>query len=69
MELTKRFTPNDLCRILGCSKSSILYWEAQGLIPKARRSVNIMRSRYWNEDDAKAIADYRYFRQTVRGTA
>ncbi len=69
MELTKRFTPNELARILGVSKSSILYWEAQGVIPKAHRSVNIMRSRYWNEAEAKEVADYRYCRQTVRGTA
>ena len=64
MQLTKRYTPNELCQLMGLSKSTLFYWERENLIPKAKRSLNLRRSRYWSEDDARAIADYHYYRKT-----
>lgn len=66
MEMVKRFTPAELCQILRISKSTLFYWERENLIPKAHRSLNLRRSRYWNEAEAKEVADYRYFRENDR---
>jgi len=64
MELVKKFTPHELCQALGISKSTLFYWERENLIPKAHRSLNLRRSRWWTAEQSKEIADYHFYRKT-----
>ena len=63
MELQK-YTPNDICRILGISKSTLLWWESQNYIPRSHRSLNLRRSRWWDKNQVTEIADWHYYRKT-----
>ncbi len=64
--LKQQWSPDDLCKALGLSKSTLLLWESAGLIPKAKRK-NLNRSRYWNDAEAKDISDYFFYRRVNSG--
>lgn len=64
MELSKRrYRIGEICKLLGISKSTLLGWEQNQSIPKAYRDHTLMRGRWWDEQGARAIADYRYYRE------
>jgi DNA-binding transcriptional MerR regulator len=64
--MEKKFKAGELAKILGVGKSTLLYWESEGFIPKAHRDNTLLRGRWWNEAEAKEIADYRYLRLSAR---
>ena len=69
MQITKKFRAGELAKILGIGKSTLLYWEAQGFIPKGHRDNTLLRGRWWSENEAKEIYLYRYFRENERVNA
>jgi len=59
MQLPKRYTITELAQLLKVSKTTLIYWASQGYIPKPKRKETVGRGRYWTEEDAQLVADYR----------
>jgi DNA-binding transcriptional MerR regulator len=59
---TKRYRIGELSKLLGVSKSSLIYWEKNQDIPPAKRERTLLRTRYWDAAGAREVAEFRYFR-------
>lgn len=59
MQLPKRYGIGELAELLKISKTTLIYWADQGYVPKPRRSDTLSRGRWWTEEDANAIYEYR----------
>jgi len=66
MQLKQQWSPDDLHRATGVSKSTLLSWEATGVIPKARRK-GLNRQRVWDDSQAREIWDYFFYRKSSSG--
>jgi DNA-binding transcriptional MerR regulator len=64
MQLKQQWSPDDLHRAIGVSKSTLLSWEATGVIPKARRK-GLNRQRIWDDAQAHEISDYFFYRKST----
>lgn len=59
MVLTKQYSIGELAKLLNVSKSTLIYWSEKGYIPKPRRDNTLTQGRYWTQDDAQKVYEYK----------
>ena len=59
MKLPKKYKIGELAKMLNVATTTLKYWAERGYIPQPHRDNSLQRRRWWSEEEAQIIAEYK----------